>query len=132
MLHPSKKGIICDLSGNDYLIKEGKLVYHTVIVYKNKDRILDLDLGSEALSKLISNVNKPICKLCGSVTNVNINVETNDITVYSDHNDVDKNVNFKICDDCFSKLREQVVNIAKSNNEKVKKFNEQSIRPSRG
>ena len=132
MLHPSKKGIICDLSGNDYLIKEGKLAYHTVVIHKDKDRVLDLDLGAEALAKLIVNVNKPVCKLCGSVTNVNINVETSDITVYSDHNDVDKNVSFKMCEDCFSKLREQVVNIAKSNNEKVRKLNEQPIRPSRG
>lgn len=121
MLHPSKKGIICDLSGNDYLIKDNKLLYHTVTIdNKDKGRILDLDLGEEALNKLLFNI-KLTCKLCGSNTNVNNNVEIKNITVYPDHNDVDNNVTFKMCDDCFSKLREQVVNIAKSNNEKIRK-----------
>ena len=120
MLHPSRKGIICDLSGKDYLIKDGKLVYHTVVIYKNKNRLLDLDLCTEELAKIIASVNKPVCKLCGSITNVNINIETNDVTVYYDHNDVDKNVNFKICEDCFSKLREQVVNTVKSKNKEIK------------
>jgi hypothetical protein len=122
MLHPSKKGIICDLSGNDYLIKDNKLVYHTVVINnKDKGRVLDLDIGNEALTKILANVNKPSCKMCGSNTNVNNDVEINNITVHPDHNDVDSNVTFKICDSCFSKLREQVVNVAKSNNEKIRK-----------
>lgn len=121
MLHPSRRGIICDLSGTDHLIKDSKLIYHTVAIDKDKKRILDLDISSAALAKFIFNVNRPVCKLCGSNTNVSNDVEVKDITVYPDHNDIGSNVIFKMCDDCYAKLREQVINIANSNNERLRK-----------
>jgi len=124
MLHPNKKGIICDLTGKEYFIENKTLTYYQVVINDKNGRLIDLDIGNEALNNLLANIDKPICKMCGSITNVNNMVEINTITVYQDHNDVDNKAKFKICSECFSKLKEQVSIVVKSANEKIKESNE--------
>lgn len=133
MLHPSKRGIICDLSGVDHLIKDDKLEYYVISIKNGNDNLLDLDITSDEMNKIFNKINKPVCKFCGSSDNVVATVLSKHIIAHSDHNDVDDGISFKICMNCFAELRQQVLNVVTKANDRIRNIkNEKPVRTNNG
>lgn len=70
MIHPSKKGIICDMSGKSVLAQGGKVEYYSVSIDRisdvnGDDHELDLDISEDVFKKWQEKTKIPRCAFCG-------------------------------------------------------------------
>jgi hypothetical protein len=76
MIHPSKKGIICDVSGKTVLEKGGKVEYYSVSIdgiseLTDDEHKLDLDISEKVFEKWQEKTKIPRCAFCGQECTTN-------------------------------------------------------------
>ena len=132
MIHPSRRGIICDLSGKHVLKSDGNLVYYSVSIDKvsesssEDEHVLDLDISEEIFNKWQEQTKIPRCAFCGqncSVDNMVLfnKIEVKKIEVDNDNrNKVDVAMLKKMCSKCFEELRQNVLKVVNQQNRKIK------------
>jgi hypothetical protein len=130
MIHPSRKGIICDISGKSVLAKAGKIEYYSVSIDRisdanGDDHELDLDISEKVFKKWQEKTKTPRCAFCGQecITSHGI-TEFNKVeilrvsTVKDGATTTEPAFLKKMCSKCLDELKEEMMRVIKDREKK--------------